>query len=767
MARIKLVLFASLFSSFIHFLSAQNAQTDSLGHELTKELDDTVRIHTMGKLAWTFVFNNPDTAISIIDDAITLSRKVDWQEGLANSLKVKGIGHSIKSEFSESLQAYEEGLAIHESMNDSDKIAASHVNIGLLYSNMSDFTKALSHYFTGLKIAEQIQHDGLKSMLYGNIGIIYSRLIKDDEALDYYFKGVEIDEKLDRQNGLASKYINIGLIYERQEKFDEAIKYYKRAIDIKEKTGDLRGVAIATVNLGTTYLTMRQYAEAEKYSLKALEVEKQVKSKSNIARAYNVLGKLYLEQNQLHKAKKFLDKGYAEIEGIGDLEQSEQLHKNFSAYYEAVQDYKNALFHFKSYSQVKDSIYNDEKSKEIGRLEAGYEHEKEQAIKEAEHQAQLEKQEAIAQKEREQQNTVIVAVSSGFVLVVLFALFIFNRFRITKRQKGIIEEQKTVVELQKDLVEEKNKEITDSINYAKRIQEAILPSRYSLAEKLKNGFILFKPKDVVSGDFYWMEESVGKRQKAVVGNNEMSRSDSDQPSEVSMENTIYLAAADCTGHGVPGAMVSVICSNALSKSLLEEHITEPAKILDRTRELVIEQFKKSEEEVKDGMDISLAALAHSEKSENGEREVQLQWSGANNPFWIVSKREHIYEGVKRVVEQNGYYLHEVSADKQPIGKYADPKPFTNHRLNLQKGETIYMFSDGFPDQFGGERGKKFKAANFKKLLLSIQEQTMEEQKAFINQTFEDWKACPNPEGGAQEFEQIDDVCVIGVRVSAL
>lgn len=256
------------------------------------------------------------------------------------------------------------------------------------------------------------------------------------------------------------------------------------------------------------------------------------------------------------------------------------------------------------------------------------------------------------------------------------------------------------------ILEEKNREITDSITYAKRIQHAILPPDKLIKEKLPNSFVLYKPKDIVAGDFYWLEQK---------------------------NDTILFAAADCTGHGVPGAMVSVICNNGLNRSVREYGLTDPGAILDKTREIVIEEFSKSEDEVKDGMDIALCSL----KLEDGGW--KLKYAGANNPLWIIRNQEII----------------ETKANKQPIGQFDNPEPYKTHELELQKGDTIYIFSDGYVDQFGGEKGKKFKTVAFRELLLSIQAKNMEEQKKIINDTFEAWKG---------NLEQIDDVCIIGVRV---
>jgi len=282
-----------------------------------------------------------------------------------------------------------------------------------------------------------------------------------------------------------------------------------------------------------------------------------------------------------------------------------------------------------------------------------------------------------------------------FVTVVFFLFF--------KRDNILF--QKTIIE-QKKLVQEKQKEIIDSITYAKRIQEAILPPQNYWLNNLPESFILYKPKDIVAGDFYWMEKS---------GDGKF----------------IFFAAADCTGHGVPGALVSVVCNNALNRSLLEFNLTDTGKILDKTRELVIETFGKSDKEVKDGMDISLCRL--------NTATYELQWSGANNPLWLI--RNNI--------------LTELKPDKQPIGNYMDQKPFTSHSISLERSDTFYVFTDGYADQFGGPKGKKFKYKQLQEELLAVQNKRMNSQQETLEKLFENWK---------NELEQIDDVCIIGVRV---
>ena len=253
-------------------------------------------------------------------------------------------------------------------------------------------------------------------------------------------------------------------------------------------------------------------------------------------------------------------------------------------------------------------------------------------------------------------------------------------------------------------ITQKNKEIQQSIEYAKRIQKAILPPQELIAKYLSKSFVLYKPKDIVAGDFYWMQKIDGK---------------------------ILFAAADCTGHGIPGALVSIICNDGLNQSVEEHKLIDPGKILDKTRDIIVHVFEKSEEDVKDGMDISLCVLDQQNNS--------LQWSGANNPIWIIRNAE----------------ILETKPNKQSIGKTDKPTPFKTHNIKLEKEDLIYLFTDGFQDQFGGKNGKKFKLANLKKLILSIHREKMQKQLEIINQAFEEWKG---------DQEQVDDVCIFGLRI---
>ena len=309
----------------------------------------------------------------------------------------------------------------------------------------------------------------------------------------------------------------------------------------------------------------------------------------------------------------------------------------------------------------------------------------------------------------EVQNVVYLSVIGFIILIGVLTAFITTSRR-RKRMNLILTEKNELIQEQKDIVDEKNQSISDSINYAERLQRAILPTNDQFNTYLPNNFLVFLPKDVVSGDFYWLEEKNG---------------------------IVYTAVADCTGHGVPGAMMSVVCSDALSRAVNEFQQYEPKDILDKTRDLVIRKFERSDENVSDGMDISLVAIDLQLK--------KLTFAGANNSLCIIRLTD----------EQGEPEIMELKGDKQPIGNYAHKNDFTQQEITLKEGDVLYLYSDGFADQFGGPDGKKFKYAPFRSALAKIFRLPMNEQQEFLEELYFSWKG---------DLEQIDDVCVLGVRM---
>ena len=304
-------------------------------------------------------------------------------------------------------------------------------------------------------------------------------------------------------------------------------------------------------------------------------------------------------------------------------------------------------------------------------------------------------------------------------LLASILIFIFTSIVLLRYVRIVLVFEETSLKI----IEEKNNDIIQSINYALRIQTAILPSNDLINKYLRDYFILYKPKDIVAGDFYWMER---------VG------------------DVVLLAACDCTGHGVPGAMVSVVCHNALNRAVREFGLTHPGSILDKTTEMVIENLSNNEEGIRDGMDISLCSLTYDQLSNGDGPFVKLEWAGANNPLWIVrSSGSTTKEGLNTGFE-------ETKADKQPIGRNEYSKPFTNHTITLNKGDSIYLFSDGYADQFSGDsEQKKLTKRRFKDLILSIQNKSLQEQRKALDEFIVDY---------GKGVEQVDDILVIGVKV---
>jgi serine phosphatase RsbU (regulator of sigma subunit) len=478
------------------------------------------------------------------------------------------------------------------------------------------------------------------------------------KALEYFFRSLNIRLEIDNKRGVASSYGNIGGIYWDMGDIPMALNYYNKSLKIFEEIGHKNGIANALKNIGDIKYDNGDLREAQNYALRSLAIAEEIGYPEYIGSAANLLSRVY------EKEEKGMD----------------------------------ALHMYRMYIQMRDSINNEETQKANARQQAKFAYEKQKTIDDAEHEKRL----AIEQEEKEKQQIISYAIATVLVLSILFLYFVFNRLKITRRQKNQIEEQKIEVEKQRDVIRIAHKEITDSITYAKRIQNAILPPARIVKEYLEDSFILYNPKDVVAGDFYWMRH---------------------------IDDKILFAAADCTGHGVPGAMVSVVCNNALNRSVRDYGLSEPGKILDMTREIVIREFEKSDEEVQDGMDIALCML-------EGKT---LQFAGAYNPLWIIRDGE----------------LMDIKANRWPIGLTRNPQPFTTHTIHLQKNDVLYIFTDGFVDQFGGAEGKKFKSQNFKNLLLSIYDKPMAVQRDIIYDTFIQWKG---------KLEQVDDICIIGARV---
>jgi serine phosphatase RsbU (regulator of sigma subunit)/TPR repeat protein len=620
-----------------------------------------------------------------------------FKKSLASTLNNIGYNFTNQGNIPKALEYYHKSLKIQKEIGDKEGVASSLNNIGHIYGNQGDISKSLEFFNKSLKIQEKIGEKRGIALSLNNIGYLYNKKGDLPKALEYYHKSLIIQEEIDDKNGIATSLNNIGYIYKNQEDIPKTLEYFNKSLKLREEIGDKEGVSTCLNNIGDIMLAKGNVQEALIYSHRSLLIAQEIGYPEKIKQAATLLYEVYIKQ------------------GRGMM---------------ALEMYKLSI-------TMRDSINNEATQKATIRQQTKYEFEKVQAVKDKEHEKQLE----VEKEAKAKQKVITYATAGGLGLVGIFLFFVMNRLKVTRKQK-------TVIEQQKEVVEEAHQEIKDSITYAKRIQSAILPPAKLVKEYLKESFILYKPKDVVAGDFYWME-TINWGESRMVSNEKQN-----PLLNTPFSQLVLFAAADCTGHGVPGAMVSVVCNNALNRSVREHGLTKPGEILTKTREIVIQEFEKSEEEVKDGMDIALCSLEGN----------KLQYAGANNPLWIIRPLRHSGsdpesgEKEEKIVGQasnDGFEIIETRANKQPIGQFDNPEPYTTHSFDLEKGDSIYIFSDGYVDQFGGEKGKKFKAKAFRELLLSIQNKEMEGQRKIIDNAFEEWRG---------SLEQIDDVCVIGVRV---
>ncbi len=612
---------------------------------------------------------------------------------------------------SEAINYYNKSIAIRSEIKDDFGRTETLITLGLLYGDLGNYNKAFELLYESLKLSEK---NGFKEF-YGNglnsIGGLFENQADYIKALEYLKKSYNVKLEIDEPAGIALILNNLGSVYFKMDSIDNAIEHWENSLIYFEKSTEKSGKSIVLNNLGSIYKKQGNFDKALIFFQECLKLSQEINEIRSIVIVQINIGELYLQLNKTKEGKSAALEAYKTSKQLGfpeTISKSASLLRKFAL---MENDFKSAYEYFQEEVNMNDSIQNETNYKLTQQKEAQYAYDKKYMADSVAFAKEKELDSVILQKQqaelavKENQQWLLIV---GIIAIVIFSAFTYNRFLVSKKQNAIIHTQKIEVERQRTIVEEKNLEITDSINYAKRIQTAILPPQRLVNELIKENFILYKPKDVVSGDFYWMHKT--------------------------SSDEVLFAAADCTGHGVPGAMVSVICNNSLNRAVREFGLTNTGLILDKTRELVIQEFEKSDVKVNDGMDISLCKIKGTE----------LEWSGANNPLWIFSSNSS--ENIE---------FSEIKPNKQPISQFDNIQTFTTHHLKLNTGDSIYVFTDGFADQFGGPKGKKLMYKPFKELLLSIQDKPMEEQKTILEKHFENWKG---------EHEQVDDVCIIGVRI---
>ncbi len=584
-------------------------------------------------------------------------------------------------EYDVALDYLQKALPIFEEFNSYRGIAAVTNSMGVIYFTQELYEKALEVDFDHLEKSRQIGDQREIANALNNIGNVYNKLAED--SLKFLFGGNFQDSvKIEPTN----KYLDL---------FDEALKYYNEAISAREKLEDQQGLISPIMNIGIIYINSGKPVMALAPLERALELNKEINDKASQATIYLLLGEVYLSFENYNTSLDYLDNALELALETDIKEIVMKIYEKLSEIYQKRNNYTQSLKYYKLYFSCFEEFNREKRQKSIADMQVKYETEA------------TEKENALLQAESELADTKLKQTRIIlFITILAIGVFIAMMLQLI-RQNNLKKKANRELAQKNSLITEQKKEITDSIQYASRIQTAMLPPGDYVDNLMPERFILYMPRDIVSGDYYYINEKDGK---------------------------VICVAADCTGHGVPGAFMSMLGIAFLNEIISKNIELHTDQILGELRNHVITSLHQTgkEGESQDGMDLAIYIL---DKKTN-----KIEFSGANNSLLIYRNGEMI----------------EAKADKMPIGIHTrHKKPFTRHSLDLQKGDMIYTFSDGYPDQFGGPKQKKFMIRNFKKMLLDIHKKSMDEQLQIMEKTLSDWMV---------ETEQVDDILVIGVRI---
>ena len=665
-----LFLIALLF--FSNFFFPQTKIDSALNMMNVDSIHDSTKIQKLFDAASSFSFENPDSSIKLLDIGLK---------------KIESSNQIFEKDTSEKLRKnYYRGYFYNSK--------------GICYYLLNRESECLESWLKTEKIAKLDNDTNLLLRISNNIAIVYSTSGREKEALKIFKDQKKIYETKKDTGGIVTANINISTIIKNK---DSAVLLLNDALYlVQNSASNEHSDALTNIyaNLASKYIDTNSKKtfslDKAKSSLDSLILyaNKQSDNESKIL-YFATISEYYILKNQYNLALKNAKKGAKLSKQMTGLTSPELLSQLYEIH-KKLNNYKKANLYLEEWVENKDSIEKLSAKEDITKYESEKEFEIKRQLDSLKYLDEIRIQQAETKAKEEEirtQKIIEGVLFVGILLVIGFLGFVYKQLNTTKKQKLVIEE--------------KQQEITDSINYAKRIQDAMMTSLVYLKDTLPKSFILFKPKDVVSGDFYWIYKD--------------------------QEENIFFTVADCTGHGVPGAFMSMIGTSLLNEIIIEKEIKETDKILSEMRTQIIKSLHQEEDGAqKDGMDISLCKLNMKKKT--------VEFSGAHNSLIHISGEE----------------LKTYRGDHQPVGLLlGDRKPFTKYKVKLKKNDMLYIYSDGYQDQFGGAKGKKYMAAKFKKQLLKMSNESTEKQMTILEEEFESW---------SQNYEQIDDVCVMGVRI---
>jgi serine phosphatase RsbU (regulator of sigma subunit) len=589
-----------------------------------------------------------------------------------------------------------QGLELAEKAGYLKGMCLGNIQIGILNQNTGKYRDANTYFFRALKYAESLNSDRYKVQIFNSIANACSYQKMWDQAFVYYDKALVMANILGMQGKTGTILMNMGNVayaknYAKKD-FDLSFRYFDSSLKIALAIHDTNLLSSLYGNYALVYTDANKMPEALKMIEKGMELSRLKNAEEDFIFLNYYAGRAYAHMKQYDKATYHFEESIKYAKKLDDKDYISETYLCMAEMYDDMKDYKKAYDYLLKHNILEDTLINDETTRQLNELKTIYETEKKEQEIALSHE-KLQTQDA-------RLKTILISSAVGGVMLIILVFFIYSRYQLKRKANRKLESAYGIIE-------EKQKDITDSINYAQKIQYAILPNDEEIKHAFADSFVFFRPRDVVSGDFYWFHSN---------------------------EKQVMIAAADCTGHGVPGALMSMIGSSLLDQIVLEGKATTTGTILDQLRQGIKSAFKQKpgENRRRDGMDIGLLSFSKTGNS--------LQFSGANNGVYFIR------EGA----------ISELKPDKQPVGQHeGTEQTFTTQEMEVQAGDCFYLYTDGFADQFGGEKGKKFKYAKLKDLLLEISAKPMTEQKALLENIFSEWKGLN---------EQVDDVLIIGVRV---
>ncbi|HTL82974.1 MAG TPA: tetratricopeptide repeat protein [Bacteroidia bacterium] len=682
----------TLFSVLVFSaMSAGNA--DSLVALLNGK-QDTQQVNLLVRISKAYDDQGDSLGITYAQQAISMAEKIGYIKGSAMGNAAKGLAEESAQNFTLSIACQQRANELYAQINDTLGQAKALGNMANNEYYIGDYSSAAEHAFAALKLYEAINY--YMGMFASHLAI--GNVMLDQKlyggALGQYKEVLELSKRFPENPTMRARALaNIGNVYNLRGLNDSAIYFYSTADTIFEKAKANYEISVCLNNLGTIMQNQKKYEQAQILFRRSLALRRMIGDSDGVSSALQNLASSSNELGKYDSAYYYYHRSLDIANASASRSQQLSCYHGLSITFANLKQFDSAYYYLDRYTTLNDSLTGEESLNTMNTLRSHYDAEKQQH--------QLDVLESQRQAEQAESSRNIVLLCVGILLLLLVIGIIVYRSRTKQKHSRALEMHNAEITLQK-------KHITDSINYAKKIQDSILPPEHLVQNILPDSFILYEPKDVVSGDFYWVEKR---------------------------DNISIFSAVDCTGHGVPGALMSVVGFNLLTQAVNEKGITKPSDILHHLDFGVNKLLRQSDKGsvVKDGMDLGLVAL--------NMKTNEMQFAGAFNPVYIIQDGE----------------LKEIKADKFPIGINTDgvTDEYTNHVVQMKKGDMIYLLSDGYADQFGGPHGKKFKYNRLRELLKQIWQLPLHEQKKALRDAFLNWKA---------GHEQVDDILVIGVRV---